>query len=129
VSPAAVESLWIFHAALSCCGLEVEAATGPRFDWERLGCKIVTDHRHADILFISGPVNRHLGPELQRIHSEMKGAKFVVAIGSCASTGGMFSVGESGLSGVDSYVPVDIFVPGCPPRPESLIHAILMLKD
>lgn len=125
----AIESIWVYHVALSCCGLEVDAATGPRFDWERLGCKIVNDHRHADLLFISGPVNRHLGPEIKRVHGEMKKGTFVVAVGSCASTGGMFSAAPSDLGGIDNFIPVDIFVPGCPPRPESLIHAVLMLKE
>lgn len=126
----AVDSLWVFHAALSCCSLEVEATTGPRFDWERLGCKTVRDHRSADVLFVSGPVTKPVGSELQRIYSEMRGHKFIVAVGSCAATGGMFAVTEgSGLTGLDKYVPVDIFVPGCPPRPESVIHAILRLRD
>lgn len=126
----AVDSLWVYHAALSCCALEVEAASGPRFDWERLGCKIVKDHRNADVLFVSGPVTHAIGEELKKIYSEMRGLKLVLAIGSCASTGGMFAAGEGkGLNGLDKYIPVDLFVPGCPPRPESMIHAILRLQE
>jgi len=125
-----VDSLWIYHVALSCCSLEVEAASGPRFDWERLGCRIVKDHRNADVLFVSGPITPAIGLELKKIHSEMRDLRFVIAIGSCASTGGMFSIpGSANLSGLDKYIPVDLFVPGCPPRPESMIHAILMLQD
>jgi NADH-quinone oxidoreductase subunit B len=124
------DSLWIYHVSLSCCGLEVNAAAGPRFDWERLGCRIVEDHRNADALFISGPVTPSLVKELQKIHAEMRPPKFVVAVGSCSSTGGMFSFeGEQQLKGLDGYIPVDLFIPGCPPRPESLIHAILRLQD
>ncbi len=124
------DSLWIYHVSLSCCGLEVEAAAGPRFDWERLGCQVVEDHRNADVLFVSGPVTSGVVEELRRIHREMREPRFVVAVGSCASTGGMFGIeGESQLKGLDAYVPVDLFVPGCPPRPESLIHALLRLQD
>lgn len=124
------DSLWIYHACLSCCGLEVEAAAGPRFDWERLGCRLVDDHRDADVLFVAGPVTDVLAPDLQRIYQEMREPKFVVAVGSCASTGGMFSLeGPERISGADTKIPVDLLIPGCPPRPESLIHAILRLQE
>lgn len=123
------ESLWIYHAWLSSEGLEVEAATGPRFDWERLGCQIVDDHRNADVLFVSGPITPAIVPELKRIYEEMPKPCYVVAVGSCASTGGMFSVNASGLSGLANYIPVDFFIPGSPPRPESLIHAIIRLQE
>jgi NADH-quinone oxidoreductase subunit B len=124
------DSLWIYHVSLSCCGLEVMAASGPRFDWERLGCRVVEDHRNADVLFISGPVTEGVVDELRKIYSEMREPRFVVAVGSCASTGGMFSTeGPGSVRGLDAYVPVDLFIPGCPPRPESLIHALLRLQD
>lgn len=124
------DSLWIYHAWLSCSGLEVEAAAGPRFDWERLGCRIVEDHRNADVMFVSGPITPAIAPELKKIYEEMRSPKFVVAVGSCASTGGMFSLeGKYQLSGLDSYIPVDLFIPGSPPRPESLIHAVLRLQE
>lgn len=124
------DSLWIYHVGLSCCGLEVEAAAGPRFDWERLGCRLVDDHRDADVLFVAGPVTEALAPELKRIYGEMREPKFVVAVGSCASTGGMFGLeGPERISGVDEKIPVDLLIPGCPPRPESLIHAILRLQE
>lgn len=123
-------SLWIYHLSLSCCALEVDAATGPRFDWERLGCKVVKDHRNADVLWVSGPLTEPVIEEIKKIYAEMRSPKFVIASGSCASTGGMFSV-ELGkpLKGLDAHIPVDIFIPGCPPRPESLIHAVLRLQD
>ncbi len=124
------DSLWIYHIGLSCCGLEVNAAAGPRFDWERLGCKIVEDHRNADVLFISGPVTAGIVEQLREIHSQMREPRFVVAVGSCASTGGMFGLeGEKNIRGLDAFIPVDLFIPGCPPRPESLIHAVLRLQD
>lgn len=124
------DSLWIYHVSLSCCGLEVEAAAGPRFDWERLGCKVVEDHRNADVLFVSGPVTEGVADELRTLHREMREPRFVVAVGSCASTGGMFGLeGDKSVRGLDAYVPVDLFIPGCPPRPESLIHAVLRLQD
>lgn len=124
------DSLWIYHVSFSCCGLEVDAAAGPRFDWERLGCKVVEDHRSADVLFVSGPVTPAVVDQLRTIHQEMREPRFVVAVGSCASTGGMFSLeGSDALKGLDAYIPVDLFIPGCPPRPESLIHALLRLQD
>lgn len=124
------DSLWIYHVGLSCCTLEAEAAAGPRFDWERLGCRVVTDHRNADVLFVSGPVTPGLEGELKKIHSEMREPKFVVAVGSCASTGGMFSLeGKNRLPGLEAIIPVDLFIPGCPPRPESLIHALIKLQE
>lgn len=124
------DSLWIYHVSLSCCGLEVAAAAGPRFDWERLGCRVVEDHRSADVLFVSGPVTEGVADQLRGVHGEMREPRFVVAVGSCASTGGMFSVeGRGSLRGLDSVIPVDLFIPGCPPRPESLIHALLRLQD
>ena len=124
------DSLWIYHVSLSCCGLEVGAAAGPRFDWERLGCRLVEDHRNADVLWVSGPVTEGVTRELHQIYSEMREPRFVVAAGSCASTGGMFSIeGGRPIRGLDAYVPVDLFIPGCPPRPESLIHAVLRLQD
>jgi NADH-quinone oxidoreductase B subunit len=123
-------SLWIYHLALSCCALEVGAASGPRFDWERLGCKFVSDHRNADVLLVSGPVTKGLVPELKRIYQEMRAPKFVVAVGSCASTGGMFGMDSAtGIEGLNQYIPTDVFVPGCPPRPESIIHAIQRLQE
>lgn len=124
------QSLWIYHLALSCCGLEVRAATGPRYDWERLGCHLVHDQRNADVLLISGPVTEKTAPQIKKIYDEMPSPKYVIASGSCASTGGMFSVeGPIKVAGVDAYIPVDLFVPGCPPRPESIIHAIIRLQD
>lgn len=124
------ESLWIYHVWLSGDGLEVEAAAGPRFDWERLGCRLVDDHRNADVLFVSGPVPPALAGELKRIYDEMSAPKYVVAVGSSASTGGMFSVeGKYQINGIDSIIPVNLFIPGNPPRPESLIHAILRLQE
>lgn len=124
------DSLWIYHVSLSCCGLEVGAAAGPRFDWERLGCRVVEDHRNADVLFVSGPVTDGVVDELRTIYQEMREPRFVVAVGSCASTGGMFSIeGPGATRGLEAYVPVDLFIPGCPPRPESLIHAVLRLQE
>jgi NADH-quinone oxidoreductase subunit B len=124
------DSLWVYHVGLSCCTLEVEAAAGPRFDWERLGCRVVSDHRNADVLFVSGPIAPGTEAELKRIYAEMRGPKFVVAVGSCASTGGMFSAdGPHRLPGLEAIIPVDLFIPGCPPRPESLIHALIKLQE
>jgi NADH-quinone oxidoreductase subunit B len=90
----------------------------------------VEDHRNADVLFISGPVTAGMADELRAIYSEMREPRFVVAVGACASTGGMFSIeGQQPVRGLEAYIPVDLFIPGCPPRPESLIHALIRLQD
>ena len=123
-------SFWIYHVNLSCCGLEVVAAAGPRFDWERLGCKLVMDHKIAEVLLVSGPVNEKLGLELKKIHSEMVGRRLVISMGSCANSGGMFATGSiRQILPLENFLPVSAYVPGCPPRPESVLKSILFLRE
>jgi NADH-quinone oxidoreductase B subunit len=120
-------SLWIYNLHFSCCGPEAVSAAGPRYDWGRLGCRAAKDHRNADVLLISGPVGTALVPEVKKIYEEMRTPKYVIALGACACTGGMFAISGDDV-GVDKIIPVNIFVPGCPPRPESVLNAILQLK-
>ncbi len=132
---AQARSLWYFPVNLGCCGDEVFAAQGPRYDWERFGCRAVEDPARADLLIVSGPVNALAGRWLQKLFAEMRGPKFVVAVGSCATTGGLFrnqeesgSLGDRSVSGIDQYLPVSVYVAGCPPRPEAILHGILELQ-
>ncbi|NUM87655.1 MAG: NADH-quinone oxidoreductase subunit NuoB [Bdellovibrionales bacterium] len=122
-------SLWGFPLGISCCQLELDSAAGPRFDVERFGIQWRGIPAEADLLIVAGPVNHQLKEELRRTYDEMKHPKYVIAMGSCASTGGMFSPGDEVCAGIEGVVPVDIFIPGCPPRPESVIHALLRLQE
>ena len=130
IQKAKAESIWVYHLDLFCCGQEVNAASGPRYDWERIGCKIIANHRQSDLLIVSGPVTPEISTEIRRIYNEMKSPRFVMAVGSCACTGGMFSIEDvSNVRSLEQVIPVDLFVPGCPPRPESIIYGILQLKE
>ena len=99
----------------------------PHYDIERLGMKLVDSPRHADILICSGPVTLQSCRRLQRIYEQMPGPKYVVAVGGCAISGGAFYDCYNTLGGIDQALPVDVFVPGCPPRPEAIIHGLLTL--
>lgn len=122
-------SLWTFALPLSCCGLEFIAAQGPRYDWERFGALVQRNPANADLLIIAGPITQNSAPIIRKIYDEMLVPKFVIAMGVCANSGGLFAGADSEvLPGVDSVVPVDVYVPGCPPRPEALIHGVLSLQ-
>ena len=123
-------SLWVHHLATSCCSLEVLAASGPRYDWERFGFFLQENPSEADLLIISGPLTKAMATEARAVYDKMRAPKFVVSIGSCANSGGMFA-DKSGtvLDGIDKILPVDLYVPGCPPRPEAVIHALLKLQE
>lgn len=123
-------SPWVAHFnASSCngCDLEILACLTPRYDVERLGIILRESPRHADILLVSGQVNQQMKPRLERVYSQMAKDKYVVAIGSCAISGGPFHEGWNIAGPVDKVIPVDAYVPGCPPRPETLINALATL--
>ncbi len=123
-------SLWTYHLDLSCCGLEFQSALGPRYDWERFGTILVDNPANADLLIVDGPVNKQSKNQVLEVYNLMRSPKFVISMGSCANSGGMFFSEDSSINcGVDSIVPVDIFVPGCPPRPEAMINALITLQN
>lgn len=122
-------SPWAFPLGVSCCYLELGSVAGPRFDLERFGVRFRGVPAEADVLIVAGPVNQKMKEELRRAYDEMKHPKYVIAMGSCASTGGMFVLGDEVSQRIEGVVPVDIFIPGCPPRPESIIHALLRLQE
>lgn len=123
-------SLWSYGLSLSCCGLEFHGASSPRYDWQRFGSAIRSEADQADILLVMGPITKSNFAEIEKAYEQMPDPKFVISIGSCANTGGMFAQdNEQVLAGVDTVIPVDVFVPGCPPRPEAIIHALMRLQE
>jgi NADH-quinone oxidoreductase B subunit len=105
------------------------SAMGPRFDVERFGVLPKTLPTEADLLLISGPITEAMREEVIGVYRKMKDPKYVISIGSCANTGGMFAESKEVVPGVDALVPVDLYIPGCPPRPEALIHGLLRLQE
>ena len=123
-------SLWTYSLGISCCNMEFLSAVSPRFDWERFGSLPLDDYHNADLLLITGPVNKKFAPEILRIYQEMPSPKFVISMGSCANTGGLFREKCSEIiDGVDKIIPVDVYVPGCPPRPEALIFGLMKIQQ
>lgn len=123
-------SLWPILFGLACCAFEMIAAAASRFDLARFGMEIMRPSpRQADLLIVSGTVTKKMAPQLVRIYNQMAEPKYVVAMGACAVSGGPFKEGYNVVSGVDKLIPVDVYIPGCPPRPEALIHALLALHE
>jgi NADH-quinone oxidoreductase subunit B len=122
-------SLWPATFGLACCAIEMMTTGAPRFDLARFGMEVFrASPRQADLMIVAGRVSQKMAPVLRQIYDQMVEPKWVLAMGVCASSGGMFN-NYAIVQGVDHVVPVDIYLPGCPPRPEMLINAILMLHE
>lgn len=122
-------SLWPATFGLACCAIEMMAAGAGRYDLARFGMEAFrASPRQADLMIVAGRVSQKMAPVLRQIYDQMAEPKWVLAMGVCASSGGMFN-NYAIVQGVDHVVPVDIYLPGCPPRPEMLLHAILKLHD
>ncbi|QDB80288.1 NADH-quinone oxidoreductase subunit B [Georgenia sp. 311] len=122
-------SMWPVTMGLACCAIEMMAAGTPRFDISRFGMEVFrASPRHADLMIVSGRVSQKMAPVVRQIYDQMAEPKWVISMGVCASSGGMFN-NYAVIQGVDHLVPVDIYLPGCPPRPEMLINAIMALHD
>ena len=120
-------SLWPATFGLACCAIEMMATAGPRFDIARFGMeRFSATPRQADLMIVAGRVSQKMAPVLRQVYDQMAEPKWVLSMGVCASSGGMFN-NYAIVQGVDHIVPVDIYLPGCPPRPEMLLNAILML--
>jgi NADH-quinone oxidoreductase subunit B len=122
-------SLWPATFGLACCAIEMMSAGGPRYDLARFGMEVFrASPRQADLMIVAGRVSQKMAPVLRTIYDQMAAPKWVLSMGVCASSGGMFN-NYAIVQGVDHVVPVDIYLPGCPPRPEMLMDAILKLYD
>jgi NADH-quinone oxidoreductase B subunit len=127
---ARVNSPWAIHfntGSCNGCDIELLATLTPRYDLERLGVKLQGSPRHADILLCTGPVTRQSYPRLRRIYEQMPDPKFVVAIGACSLSGGVFQGCYNCMGGIEACIPVDAFIPGCPPRPEAIMDGVIKL--
>ena len=122
-------SLWPATFGLACCAIEMMNVTSSRNDLARFGAEVFrASPRQADVMIVSGRVSRKMAPVLRRIYDQMPEPKWVISMGACATSGGVFD-NYAIVQGVDKVVPVDVYIPGCPPRPEMLIHAVMMLQD
>jgi len=127
---ARVNSPWVIHfntGSCNGCDIEILATLTPRYDLERFGVKLKGSPRHADVLLATGPVTAQTRQRLVRVYQQMHEPKFVVAIGSCALSGGAFRGCYNVAGGIDQVIPVDAYIPGCPPRPEAIIDGVVKL--
>ena len=122
-------SLWPAQFGLACCAIEMMATASSRYDMSRFGAEVFrSSPRQADVMIVAGRVAQKMGPVLRQIYDQMPEPKWVISMGACASSGGMFN-NYAIIQGVDKVVPVDIYVPGCPPRPEGLLDAVIKLQQ
>lgn len=123
-------SLWPVHLETACCSVEVGAASGPRFDMERFGVlEAFGSLRQCDFIIVQGTVTRKMAPRLKMIYDQMPEPKYVLAMGACAISGGLYFDSYNVVPGADKIIPVDVHVPGCPPRPEQVIQGIIMIQN
>jgi NADH-quinone oxidoreductase subunit B len=122
-------SVWPLQFGLACCAIEMIAASMARFDIARFGSEAFRPSpRQADLMIVAGTVTKKMAPQVVRLYNQMPEPKYVIAMGACAISGGPFKQGYNVLKGIDRYLPVDVHIPGCPPRPEALLHALMTLQ-
>lgn len=121
-------SLWPLTFGLACCAIEMMATGASHYDLDRYGIIFRASPRQADVLIVAGTVTKKMAPIVRKVYDQMAEPKYVVAMGSCASSGGIFKT-YSVVQGVDQFLPVDVYIPGCPPRPEALIYGLIRLQE
>jgi len=122
-------SLWPLTFATSCCGIEFMAVGAARYDFSRFGFEVTrASPRQADVIIVAGTITNKMAPVLKRLYDQMAEPKYVIAMGGCAISGGPFTKSYHVVNGVDKIIPVDVFIPGCPPRPESLLYGLMQLQ-
>jgi NADH-quinone oxidoreductase B subunit len=127
---ARLNSIWAVHfnsGSCNGCDIEILATLTPRYDVERFGIKLEGSPRHADVMIVTGPVTRQTRERLLRVYQQMPAPRFVVAVGACALSAGTFAGCYNVLGGIDCVIPVDVYIPGCPPRPEAIVDGIIQL--
>jgi len=124
------KSVWPLQFGLACCAIEMIAASMARFDIARFGSEVFRPSpRQADLLIVSGTVTKKMAPQVVRLWNQMPEPKYCIAMGACAISGGPFKQGYNVLKGIDRYIPVDVYIPGCPPRPEALLNGLIQLQE
>ncbi len=122
-------SVWPMMFGLACCAIEMICTAASRFDFSRFGMEVMRPSpRQSDLMLVSGTVTKKMVPQIVRLYNQMPEPKYVVAMGACASGGGPFKEGYNVVSGIDRYLPVDVYIPGCPPTPQALLHGLITLQ-
>ncbi len=123
-------SIWPLMFGLACCAIEMICALASRFDLARFGMEVMRPTpRQADLMIVSGTVTKKMVPQIVRLYNQMPEPKYVIAMGACASGGGPFKEGYNVVSGIDKFIPVDVYIPGCPPTPQALLYGLIKLQE